>query len=277
MVQDSPVDDATAASSTDVPAEDVVSDASFVLQLPTFEGPLDLLLHLLDQRELEITEVSLLAVTEQYLSFLHDAEHLNIDALSEFISVGARLLLLKSRALLPRDADEAPPSMDDEDDPATLVRALQEYRRFKQVAGHLQELEAEHRTGYRRSAPPPELPLPPGLEGVTLNTLVDLVRQVLSRVPPERPARAIPRARVRLADRIAALRERLDRDGRTSFLALLGDAPTRISVIVEFLAVLELIKVRYLAAVQSEAFGDIDIVRLSGAEQVGTVELEITE
>lgn len=282
MVQDSPVDATAAVSGLDAQpdatvAEDAAAEAPFVLQLATFQGPLDLLLHLLDQRELEITEVSLLAVTEQYLSFLHDAEHLNIDALSEFISVGARLLLLKSRALLPRDPDAALPAVDDEDDPATLVRALQEYRRFKQVAGHLQVLESEHRTGYRRSAPPPDLPLPPGLEGVTLNTLVDLVRQVLSRVPPERPTRAIPRARVRLADRIAALRERLDRDGRTSFLSLLGDEPTRISVIVEFLAVLELIKVRYLAAVQSDAFGDIDIVRLAGAEQVGPVELEITE
>ena len=278
MDQDTPPTDATAvASVVDTVDDEPPPEAPFVLQLASFEGPLDLLLHLLDQHELEITEVSLLAVTEQYLSFLHDAERLNIDALAEFISVGARLLLLKSRALLPRDPDAPPPAIDDEDDPANLVRALQEYRRFKQVAGHLQALESEHRTGYRRSVPPPNLPLPPGLEGVTLTTLVDLVRQVLSRVPPERPTRAIPRARVRLADRITALMERLDHEGRTSFLSLLGDEPTRISVIVEFLAVLELIKVRYLAAEQSEAFGDIDLVRVAEAETVGPVELEITE
>lgn len=250
------------------------AEGGFVLQLAAFQGPLDLLLHLLDERALDITAVSLLAVTEQYLSYLRDAEQLDLDALAEFIAVGARLLLLKSRALLPRDPDAAPPPADDEEDPATLVRALQEYRRFKQVAGHLHDLEGEHRTGYRRAAPPPELPLPPGLEGVTLASLVDLVRQVLTRVPAERPARAIPRARVRLGDRIRALVERLDREGRASFLALLGDAPTRVSVIVEFLAVLELIKVRYLAAEQSETFGDIDLVRMPGAQAPAAIDLE---
>ena len=249
----------------DVVPDQQADDDAFVLQLPAFEGPLALLLHLLEQQELDITEVSLLAVTEQYLAHLRDTDRLNLDALAEFITVGARLLLLKSRALLPRDPDEAPPATDDEDDPANLVRALQEYRRFKQAAEHLRMLEAEHRTGYRRSAPPPELPLPPGLDGVTLASLVDLFKQALTRVPDDRPARAIPRPRVRLADRMRALVDQLDRDGRTSFLALIGDAPTRTSVVVEFLAVLELIKVGYLAAEQGEVFGDIDLVRLEGA------------
>jgi segregation and condensation protein A len=248
---------------------------SFVLLLPAFEGPLALLLHLLEQQELDITEVSLLAVTEQYLAHLRTTDRLNLDALGEFITVGARLLLLKSRALLPRDPDAAPPSADDEDDPANLVRALQEYRRFKQAAEHLRTLEAEHRTGYRRSAPPPELPLPPGLEGVTLASLVDLFKQALTRVPDDRPVRAIPRPRVRLADRMRALVDRLDREGRTSFLTLIGDAPTRTSVIIEFLAVLELIKVRYLAAEQGEIFGDIDLVRLEGATAPASISPEL--
>jgi segregation and condensation protein A len=248
---------------------------AFVLQLPVFEGPLALLLHLLEQQELDITEVSLRAVTEQYLAHLRDADRLNLDKLAEFIAVGARLLLLKSRALLPRDPDEAPVLPDDEDDPENLVRALQEYRRFKQAAEHLRALEAEHRTAYRRSAPPPELPLPPGLEGVTLASLVELFSQVLTRVPDDRPVRAIPRPRIRLADRIRALVERLDRDGRASFLSLIGDSPTRTSVIVEFLAILELIKVRYLAAEQNEVFGDIDLVRLDGAVAPASVSPEV--
>lgn len=251
-------------------------DGAFVLQLPVFEGPLDLLLHLLDEHRLDITEVSLLAVTEQYLSHLREAEHLNADALVEFISVGARLLLMKSRALLPRDPDEAPPAEDDEDDPANLVRALQEYRRFKQAADYLRTLEEQHRTAYRRSAPPPELPLPPGLEGVTLQALAALFRRVLERVPEERPVtRATPRPRVRLQDRIRALVTRLEQSGQLSFLALLGEAPTRISVIVDFLAVLELIKVRYLRAEQGEAFGDINLVRLEGASVPAEVEIEL--
>lgn len=248
---------------------------AFVLQLSVFEGPLDLLLHLLDERRLDITEVSLLAVTEQYLAHLRTEERLNADALVEFISVGARLLLMKSRALLPRDPDQAPTDEDDEEDPANLVKALQEYRRFKQAADYLRALEDEHRTAYRRSAAPPELPLPPGLEGVTLNALVELFRKVLERVPEERPTRAAPRPRVRLQDRIKALVTRLEQSGQMSFLALLGEAPTRLSVIVDFLAVLELIKVRYLRAEQDEAFGDINLVRLDGASAPAEVEIEL--
>lgn len=259
-----------------------VEEGPFQLQLPVFEGPLDLLLHLIDERKLDITEVSLLAVTEQYLSYLRGGDSVSADALVEFISVGARLLLMKSRALLPRDPDAAPPDEEDEDDPQNLVKALQEYRRYKQAADYLRDLEDQHRTMHRRSAAPPELPLPPGLDGVTLTSLVDLFRKVLERTPDEdaedarpRAARAVPRPRVRLQDRIKALVDRLDRDGQMSFLALLGDAPTRTSVIVDFLAVLELIKVHYLRAEQSDAFGDIALVRIEGAETPESVEIEL--
>ena len=259
-----------------------VEEGPFQLQLPVFEGPLDLLLHLIDERKLDITEVSLLAVTEQYFSYLRGGDSVSADALVEFISVGARLLLMKSRALLPRDPDAAPPDEEDEDDPQNLVKALQEYRRYKQAADYLRDLEDQHRTMHRRSAVPPELPLPPGLDGVTLTSLVDLFRKVLERTPDEdaedarpRAARAVPRPRVRLQDRIKALVDRLDRDGQMSFLALLGDAPTRTSVIVDFLAVLELIKVHYLRAEQSDAFGDIALVRIEGAETPESVEIEL--
>ena len=250
-----------------VPVVDGAADdpAAFVLQLTTFEGPLALLLHLLDERRLEITEVSLLAVTEQYLKHLRGADRLNLDALAEFIGVGARLLLLKSRALLPRDPDAAPIAAEDDADPEDLIRALQEYRRFRYAAEQLRELESEHRMAYRRGAPPPALPPALGLEGVTLATLVGLLREVLERAPEERPVRAMPRERVRLADRVRLLMDRLRRDGQTSFRSLLSEVPaTRLAIIVEFLAVLELIKVRFLDARQSEVFGDIDLVRLDG-------------
>jgi segregation and condensation protein A len=243
-----------------------VANGGFVLQLPVFEGPLDLLLHLLEERQLDITEVSLLAVTEQYLAHLRDTEHINLDALSDFISVGARLLLLKSRALLPRDPDAEPLSAEDEADPAALLAALQEYRRFRQAAEHLRALDEERRTVYRRGAPPPELPLPSGLDGVTLASLMELFREVLERTPEEKePRRRVARERVRLADRVKALVDLLDVEGETSFRKLISGAESRVAVIVEFLAVLELIKVRYLEARQSEAFGDIDLVKVLGA------------
>jgi segregation and condensation protein A len=240
-----------------------VADGGFVLQLAVFEGPLDLLLNLLEARQLEITEVSLLAVTEQYLAHLREAEHLNLDAFSEFVSIGARLLLLKSRALLPRDPDAEPLAADDEVDPEALLAALQEYRRYRDAAEHLRSLEEEGRTAFRRGAPPPDLPPPTGLDGTTLTSLVDILRDVLERVPPEKAVpRGLPRETIRLADRVEALVGLLDRDGQTSFRQLVAQASSRVAVIVEFLAVLELIKARYLEARQSEAFGDIDLVKV---------------
>jgi segregation and condensation protein A len=261
-----PAQDEAAEAATDA-TEAEVADGGFVLQLSVFEGPLDLLLSLLEARELEITEVSLLAVTEQYLSYLRQAEQLNLDAFSDFIAIGARLLLLKSRALLPRDADAEPLAAEDEADPEALLAALQEYRRFRQAAEHLRTLEAEGRTLFRRGAPPPELPPATGLDGTTLTSLMDIFRDVLERVPPENPRpRGIPRESVRLADRVQALVDLLDREGTTSFRSLISSAQSRLAIIVEFLAVLELVKTRYLDARQSEAFGDIDLVKVLGGE-----------
>jgi segregation and condensation protein A len=262
-----------AAEATDA-TEAEVADGGFVLQLQVFEGPLDLLLNLLEARELDITEVSLLAVTEQYLSYLREAERLNLDAFSKFIAIGARLLLLKSRALLPGDPDAEPLAPDDEADPEALVAALQEYRRYRQAADHLRSLEEEGRAVFRRGAPPPELPPATGLDGTTLTSLMDIFRDVLERVPPEKPKpRGIPREQVRLADRVQALVDLLDREGRTSFRTLISQAPSRLAVIVEFLAVLELMKTRYLEAHQSEAFGDIDLVKVLGGEPPSTEQL----
>ncbi len=242
--------------------------AGIVLHLPAFDGPLDLLLHLIEREDLDITAVSLLAVAEQYLAQLRSAESINMAALSDFVAMGARLLLLKSRALLPReDAPDDDAVEEDAADPEALVAALQEYRRYKQAAQHLGALQDEHRAGYRRAAAPPELPLPTGLETVSLDGLMTLFKSVLERLPPEETRPAVRREPIRLRDRIARLVGRLDAAGQTSFLALIGEARSRVEVVVDFLAVLELIKARYLEATQEESFGDIHLRRVGGASE----------
>jgi len=243
------------------------------LRLPVYEGPLDLLLSLIERQELDITEVSLLAVTEQYLAQLRDHEHMNLAALTEFVAVGARLLLLKSRALLPREDQPEDDSVLDEDDPAALVAALEEYRRFRRAAEYLATLEEEHRAAYRREAAPPETPLPTGLDEVTLDALADLFRQVLERIPEEEPAPVVVRQPVRLRDRIRSLVERLAVEDRVSFRGLIERSETRLEVVIDFLAVLELIKANYLRAEQQEAFADIDLVRIEGAQPPPYAEL----
>ncbi len=253
--------DAPAAGEGEPPSD----EGAIQLALPAFAGPLDLLLHLIEREELDITEVSLLAVTEQYLGALRAREQIDLGALAEFIGVGARLLLLKSRALLPRDPEEQATDEDEESDVRQLIEALREYRRFKHAAEFLREREVGHGS-YRREVAPPEVPLPTGLDTVTLSSLVDVIREVLDRMPEDEPAEEIVREPVRLRDRMRSLVDTLQRDGKTSFRTLIQSATSRTMVIVDFMAVLELIKQRYLAARQNDAFGDIELVRLEDAQ-----------
>ena len=276
---DAPPLDAPAEAGNDAPAAETAeaaeasaaantneeADEAFALDLPTFHGPLDLLLHLIERRELDITEVSLVVVAEQYLAYVRAGEQIDLGALASFIAMGARLLLLKSRALLPQDPDEDDADAEDRD-PQALLAALEEYRRYRQAAEHLRDLEAEHRTGYRREAAPPELPPSGGLDGVTTDQLYTLFREVLERLPKEEPPQEVERETVLLRDRVALITERLERERTVSFRELIGAATSRLVVIVDFLAVLELIRRRYLEARQEGAFGEITLARIQGAD-----------
>lgn len=236
---------------------------AFQLQLPVFEGPLDLLLYLIEREELDIIAVSLAQVTDQYLSYLRSGEQVDATALAEFIATGARLLLLKSRALLPQ------PSSDDEDVEELgedLVQRLREYRRFKEAAGMLQDIEAEGLRTYPREAPPPELPLPTGLDGVTLDLLAEIVREVLERQPDEEPeAVVVEREEVTVEQKVAELTQALQRQPRVSFRSFVSSCRSKMEVIIAFIAVLELIKALRLEAAQDAPFGDISLVALAPA------------
>jgi segregation and condensation protein A len=227
------------------------------LTLPYFEGPLDLLLHLIEREELDITSVALVAVADQYLKILRESEQINLDALADFIWIGARLLLIKSRALLPKPVTID--LEDEEDDPASdLARQLMEYKLFKEAAGQLRGIEQAGLHSYPRIAPPPELPPPPGLDGVTLDLLRQMVEAALTREPPVKEHHPLIRPhKFTVREKIAYLRELLTRDGNVSFRNIIEQCATRMEIIVSFLAVLELIKSRVMEAVQDAAFADI--------------------
>ncbi|GBD23400.1 Segregation and condensation protein A [bacterium HR29] len=234
------------------------------IRLPVFAGPLELLLHLIERNDLDITAVSLVAVADQYLAAIHRDGSVDTDALAEFVAIGAKLLYLKSRALLPRPAAEgssAPASLEDDAVGEELVGLLHEYRRFRQAAEELARRQAAGLRVYPRQAPPPELPPGPGLDGVTLERLRQIMLEVLNR----RPAAAVPRGVVRrdpvtLAQRLADIRDRLTRFGRLSFRALVAEARTRLEVIVSFFAVLELWKSGACEVRQERLWGDIELV-----------------
>jgi segregation and condensation protein A len=230
------------------------------ISLPVFEGPLELLLRLIERDDLDITAVSLVAVADQYLAAIRTEDGFDAPALAEFVAIGARLVYLKSRALLPGPALE-PEDLEEDETGRELVDMLVEYRRFSVVADELQERQEAGLRHHPRLAPPPARPPGPGLDGVTLELMRKIMLDVLKR-SPRAPAGIVPRMRISLVQRISVLREQLVREGRFSFRAVMAACQTRTEVIVSFLAVLELIKSGECEARQDTAWADIEVVAL---------------
>ncbi|MCC7363585.1 MAG: segregation/condensation protein A [Dehalococcoidia bacterium] len=233
------------------------------ISLPVFKGPLDLLLHLIERDDLDITAVSLVAVTDQYLAAIRTGQGFNAQALADFVAIGARLIYIKSRALLPRQSLVNDVPDDSEDVGQELVELLIEYRKFSEAANVLEERQDAGLRVFTRLAPAPERPEGSGLEGVTAEALRKIMLQVLARTPVERPQGVIQRdTTVTLSQRVVQLRERLLSSGRFSFRAAISECTTRLEVVVSFLAVLELLKRGECDARQSGAWDDIEVVAL---------------
>lgn len=243
-----------------------------------FEGPMDLLLNLIERQELPITSVSLAQVTGQYLDYIALLEERHPEGIAEFLVLAARLLYIKSVALLPRH--EPAGEEDDEEDPAeALARQLREYKLYKERAEHLQVLEASGRRGYLRLAPPPKLDrrLEPG--GMNIEALVAAVYEALRDLEaPPRPVAGIEPHQITVDDKMAALRQRLQSERIVRFDQFLGQASTRVEIVISLLAVLELLKRHYIRVEQPVPFGEILIEALPQASEEAPAddELEIS-
>jgi segregation and condensation protein A len=225
---------------------------------PVFEGPLDLLLHLIEREDLDITKVSLIQVTGQYVAALRAQDTLDMRALADFVAVGARLLFLKSRALLPRAPGElAADDLEAEAIATDLTAQLEEYRAYKGAASYLRRLDDAGHRSYTRLAPPPEEWLPTGLEKVTLKKLMSALAKALERLPPAPEPERLQRQIINMAQRRTDLLSRVRRSGRVSFTRLIADCKTRLEAIVTFLAILDLLKTEDLSAEQDASFGEI--------------------
>ena len=236
------------------------------ISLPVFEGPLDLLLHLIERDDLDITAVSLVSVTDQYLKAIRNGDGFEIHALAEFVSIGAKLIYLKSRALLPRPAASSEEQFEDDDVGRELVDLLREYKRFTQVVNLLEQRQEAGVRSYTRLAPPPLAPEGPGLTNVTLDKLATIMREILERKPTQRPRAVLVRdTTMNLSERVADLRERLRSRGKFSFRRMIAECQTRVEVVVSFLAILELLKSGECDARQDGAWGDIDVVAVKVA------------
>ncbi|MGD8554796.1 MAG: segregation/condensation protein A [Anaerolineales bacterium] len=246
---------------------------SYEVQLPVYEGPLDLLLDLIERAELEISKVSLAIVADQYLDYLRKVPEHKLEDLASFLVVAARLLQIKSESLLPRPPVREP----GEEDPGdALARQLVAYKKYKQIA---MLLDQRHRAGLRSylRLSPVALPEPKlDLGTVQLEDLRQALLDALS-VTPSSPEldKVVAPIRVRLKDQIHLIIDTLRKKGRTSFRKLVKKASTRLEIVISFLAILELIKLEQVKAEQQELFGDIEI--LPGAEwkQDQDVEFEL--
>ena len=232
---------------------------AYQVALPVFEGPLDLLLHLIEREELDITQVSLAQVTNQYLDYLARLSERDPDNLADFLVVAAKLLLIKSRVLLPQPPSPPPPS--EEDVGENLVRQLIEYKKFKEASRRLQELDALGLHSYVRMAGVPPLERTSDLGDVTLDDLLVAVRQVLAIKPPA-PAvdSTVPPIILTIAEQIEKIEQEVARGRPVSFRGLLGQAASRLEVIVTLLALLEMVKQARVTMHQDQLFGDIQIM-----------------
>ena len=240
---------------------------NYTIDLPVFSGPLDLLLHLIDRQELDITAISLAQVTAQYLTQIEQLKQNRLENLIDFLVVGARLTVIKSRALLPETLSFAGDEMEEEDPAEALIRQLKAYKRFKWAATWLHEREEQGWRTYLRVAPPPKVEKQLDLTGVTINTLYTAVFDILTQLAnQEDSVRLVQPRRITIEQQISRLRYRLKQKRPFFFQELLSAQRDRTELSVTLLAMLELIKRQEAVAKQSVMFGPIEI---QATEQVG--------
>jgi len=249
---------------TEPPEEKALGEAAeseeIRVRLEIFEGPLDLLLHLVRENRLDIHDIPIAEITEQYLAYLDLMRTLNLEVAGEFLVMASTLLYIKSRSLLPRRDDEAEGEEDPETLRADLSRRLVEYERIKEAAARLGERPLLGREVFARDFLGEEIP-----EGEVLLTelsLADLItafKDVLERMP-KREAVDVYVDRLPIADAIAFLLDRLREEGAIRFDRLLEEHPAKPERISFFLGILELVRLRTVKAYQAVPMGLITIV-----------------
>jgi segregation and condensation protein A len=230
----------------------------YPIQLPTFEGPLDLLLRLIEREELDVTTVALARVTDQYLERLAELEQRQPRDLADFLVVAAKLVLIKSAALLPSPS-RSDSQQEAEDVGQDLVHRLQIYKRFKEIAGLLHAREESGLHTYVRLAPSPRRAPEPDLSQVSLQDLFSLAQEAFELVPGPPVDGVVAPVTVTVKEQIEHIELELTRTPQVVFRCLLSRAATRIEVVVTLLAVLELIKQDRISVRQDAIFGEIVI------------------
>ena len=256
-------------------------------KLNVFEGPLDLLLHLIEKNKVDIYDIPIVTITEQYLAYVSEMQEQDMDVMSEFLVMAGTLLQIKSKMLLPREETEE----EEEEDPrAELVRRLLEYKMYKYAALELKdmELDASHNLykkptipkeveEYREEVDPAEL-----VDGLTLSKLNDIFRSIMRKqVDKIDPIRSkfgtIEKEEINIEDRMVQIREEVRGLKGINFRTLLETQPTRMNIIITFMSILELMKVGSITIRQEETFGEIVIDSLDEIEVTSESEKQLED
>ena len=228
---------------------------SYRIKLDIFEGPLDLLLHLVKKNEVELSDIPVATITDQYLAYLGLLQQLDLDVAGEYLVMAATLLHLKSRLLLP--GEETSEEEEGEDPRAELARQLLEYQRFKEAAEMLNRRDLLDRDVFARAPLPDETdPEQDVVYDVSLGDLLDALQDVLKRAAPE-VVHEVILERVSLRAQLCFVLDMLRERTAVVFTDLFPSGVTRLQILVTFLAVLELVRTRMVQIHQAEHFGPI--------------------
>ena len=253
----------------------IAPGSDYTIQTELYVGPLDLLLDLITKAELDITRLSLAAVTDHYLEHLRNLQHYSAVEVSGFLVVAAKLLQIKSEALLPRPPERA----EGEEDPAeSLTRQLKIYRKIKHTAQWLKSLAEKGLHSYIRLTPPRVIESELDLQGATIHDLLAHFKALYlfeEDAAPITTVVTIPK--VTIKNKIQNLIKYLRTDKNLSYMRLLPEKHDRIEAIVLFLAILELIKQKYVSAEQDTLFADINISATDKTFQDSEIKLALEE
>ena len=250
----------------------------YQFRLKDFDGPLDLLLTLIGKAQIDIRDIFVSEITDQYLEIVHQAKDLNMDEASDFLVMAATLLEIKSRAMLPKPP---PPEEGEEDPEEALIRRLEEYKRFRETAEEMKDFETAAKRLFTKL--PEEYPLPPQefeLTGLSLEGLTEAFLRIWARRPsgeetPENnrfAIRDIRRDSHTVQECMLNLLKGIRKKKRMRFEEAFSDAPTREEVVTFFLALLELLRLGQMHLQQTETYGSIELIAGRAKPQENTPE-----
>jgi segregation and condensation protein A len=231
---------------------------SYKVKLDVFEGPLDLLLYLIKKNEIDIYDIPIAEITEQYLEYLELMRMLDLNIAGEFLVIAATLIHIKSKMLLPPEEKEILPE-EEEDPREELVRRLLEYKRFKEVAGVLQDLESQRKKMFTRASTI-ELGSEEKFFEASLFDLITALTRVLKDVPKE-VFQEIVKDEFTVEQKVHDLLHMLVESPIIYLTELFKQAKNKLEIIATFLAVLELIRLKEIIVLQKQSFGEIEVIR----------------